>query len=66
MKLSQVIALWMRNTFGILMCMEICDGAGVGICDGAPSTCFSFYIFPVILKNISKCHLLKILPTKCE
>ena len=27
-----------RNTFGILMCAEICDGAGAGICDGAPST----------------------------
>ena len=27
-----------RNTFGILMCTEIYDGAGVEICDGAPST----------------------------
>ena len=31
-----------RNAFGILMCAEICDGAGVGICDGVPSTCSSF------------------------
>ena len=31
-----------RNTFGILMCKEICDGAGMGICDGSPSTCSSF------------------------
>ena len=23
-----------RNAFGILMCTEICDGAGAGICDG--------------------------------
>ena len=31
-----------RNAFGILMCMEICDGAGPGICNGTPSTCSSF------------------------
>ena len=24
------------------MCAEICDGAGMGICNGAPSTCCSF------------------------
>ena len=24
-----------RNTFEILMCMEICDGAGAGICESA-------------------------------
>ena len=30
-----------RNTFGILMCTEICDGSGTGICNGAPSTCSS-------------------------
>ena len=38
-----------RNAFGILMCMEIyngagagiCDGAGMGIYDGLPSTCSS-------------------------
>ena len=30
-----------RNAFGILMCWEICDGAGAGTCDGAPSTCSS-------------------------
>ena len=30
-----------RNIFGILMCTEICDGAGAGICDGTPLTCFS-------------------------
>ena len=30
-----------RNAFGILMCTEICDGAGAGICDGSPSTCSS-------------------------
>ena len=34
-----------RNAFGILMCMEICDGAGAGICDGAPSTYSSFIYF---------------------
>ena len=32
----------LRNTFGILMCTKVCDGAGMGICDGAPSTCSSF------------------------
>ena len=42
------------NAFGILMCREICDGAGMGICDGAPSTCSSFNmssaeIFPRVL-----------------
>ena len=31
-----------RNIFGILMCADICDGAGAGICDGMPSTCSSF------------------------
>ena len=30
-----------RNAFGILMCTEICDGAGAGIWDGSPSTCSS-------------------------
>ena len=34
-----------RNAFGILMCTEICDGAGAGISDGAPSTCSIFYYF---------------------
>ena len=35
----------LRNTFGILMCREICDGACVWIYDGAPSTCSSFFVF---------------------
>ena len=30
-----------RNSFGVLMCDEICDGPGAGICDGALSTCSS-------------------------
>ena len=30
-----------RNAFGILMCMEIGDCAGAGICDSMPSTCSS-------------------------
>ena len=34
-----------RNTFGILMCRELCDGAGAGICDGALSTCSSLKLF---------------------
>ena len=25
-----------RNAFGILMCREICDGAGAGVCDVSP------------------------------
>ena len=33
-----------RNIFGILMCMEICHGAGAGICHAAPSTCSSLLI----------------------
>ena len=39
-----------RNAFGILMCTEIYDGAGAGICDGSPSTCYSFFLF--LHKNI--------------
>ena len=31
-----------RNIFGILMCMEVCDGTGMGICNGMPSTCSNF------------------------
>ena len=35
-----------RNAIGILMCTEICDGAGARICDGSPSTCSTFiFIF---------------------
>ena len=30
-----------RKAFGILMCREICDGAGAGICDGTLLTCSS-------------------------
>ena len=30
-----------KNAFGILMCTEICNGAGKGICDGTPTTCSS-------------------------
>ena len=30
-----------KNTIGILMCAEICDGAGAGIWDSTPSTCSS-------------------------
>ena len=45
-----------RNAFGILMCMEICDGAGTGICDGTPSTAlvFFFVFFFVCKKNKTK------------
>ena len=38
-----------RNAFGILMCTEICDGAGAGICYGAPSTCSSISSVNVII-----------------
>ena len=31
-----------RNIFGILMCMEVCDGTGMGICNGMPLTCSNF------------------------
>ena len=34
-----------RNAIGILMCAEICDDAGAGICNGALSTCSSFDLF---------------------
>ena len=30
-----------RNAFGILLWAEIYNGAGAGICDGAPLTCCS-------------------------
>ena len=33
-----------RNAFGILMSIEICDGAGAGICYGEPLTCLFFLI----------------------
>ena len=32
-----------RNTFGILVCTEISDGAVTGICDGSLLTCSSSY-----------------------
>ena len=38
-----------RNAFGILMCTEICDGTGAGICDGSPLTCSSFFIVAQLL-----------------
>ena len=41
-----------RNAFGTLMCAEICDGIGVGICDGMPSTCSSSYF---IMKTYVVC-----------
>ena len=31
-----------RNIFGILMCKEVCDGTGMGICNDMPSTCSNF------------------------
>ena len=34
-----------RSTFRILMCAEICNGAGAGICNGAPLTCTSYIFF---------------------
>ena len=30
-----------RKAFGTSIYSEICDGAGVGICNGMPSTCSS-------------------------
>ena len=30
-----------RNASGVLMSAELCDGAGMEICDGVPSTCSS-------------------------
>ena len=43
-----------RNAFGLLMCREICDSAGAGICDGAPSTCSSFFLFLFVCVFISQ------------
>ena len=40
-----------RNAFGILMCTEICDGTGAGICDGVTSTCSSYYYYHFSEKN---------------
>ena len=40
------------------MCTEICDGAGAGICDGAPSICSSlkmsllYFVFMVSFTKI--------------
>ena len=34
-----------EDAFGILMCTEICNGAGAGICDGMPLTSSSFCLF---------------------
>ena len=44
-----------RNAFGILMFTEICNGAGVGICDGAPSTCSS-YCLHLLGRHLFLCH----------
>ena len=65
-----------RNAFGILMCTEICDGAGAGICDDAPSTCSSFILFYYLfvcflffffsLRKHAYSNILKILPSKNE
>ena len=47
-----------RNAFGILMCTEICYGAGTGICNGVPSTCSSidwkasFFIGRIMTKGL--------------
>ena len=41
-----------RNAFGILMCTEICDDAGAGIYDGAPSTCSSVGFVMRLLKYL--------------
>ena len=42
-----------RKAFGILMCREICDGTGAGICDGAPSTwSSSYFVLFIILLNL--------------
>ena len=40
-----------RNAFGILMCKEICEGAGAGICDGVPSTCSNFLLTYLLLEK---------------
>ena len=39
-----------RSAFGILVCMEIRDGAGAGICDCVPSTCSSFFTYSMKIK----------------
>ena len=41
------------NAFGILMCREICNGAGAGIFDGAPSTRSNVILFLCVFSNIS-------------
>ena len=51
-----------KNAFGILMCMEIYDGAGAGICDGMPSTCSSettVHTFPRDLFLLHVAHVVK-------
>ena len=39
-----------RNAFVILMCREICDGTGAGICNGMPSTCSSLICVAIATK----------------
>ena len=46
----------MRTGGKHLMCTEICDGAGTGICDGPPSTCSSFHYNTVYV--IEYCQVL--------
>ena len=46
-----------RNAFGILMCTKICDGTGTGICEGAPSACFSLGLFYFCTKHVM--HILQ-------
>ena len=48
-----------RNASGILMCKEICDGAGAGICDGSPSTCSSSYVYMQAQDHVSTIYLEK-------
>ena len=39
-----------RNALGSLMRARIYDGAGAGICDGAPSTCSSFLLSALLCR----------------
>ena len=49
-----------RKAFGMVICTEICDGAGAGICDGVPSTCSSLH-FVLVLRETSGKHTSTIL-----
>ena len=54
-----------RNAFGNLMCTKICNGAGAGICNGAPSTCTRFVYSRSFLSLFFPINKVSLGITKC-